>query len=143
MNTKTTETEEVKVPYVLIQSEDKTSLVEAKVDGQMVRVFIPTHKLTPDELPVSLLNAGIPYGVPFEEIFEAQASGEAVAKAMHDNGVWTVEDMRNRPEDAIAALQAAYRLDFAMLIKAAEEQKAKPKKVASTKKDETKKENEL
>lgn len=65
---------------------------------------------------------GIPYGEDWEgllgETWVATGPRE-VAQALRRQGVWTLDDLRNKPQDVIAAFQSAFGMDAQALRDAA------------------------
>lgn len=64
---------------------------------------------------------GAAYGVDWAAVVQMQATPEQLALELHRRGVWTKEDLRARPAEALAALQTVYGVDVAALLRAIEE----------------------
>lgn len=88
----------MKIAYTIITQDDKTALVEFAQDERAKRVVIPVSEIKKEnegQLDESVLNAGIPYGLPFEDIIElAPNFKQSIADELHNRGIWTAEDMR-------------------------------------------------
>lgn len=59
--------------------------------------------------------SGIPYGVEWSRMVEMHATPKDLERNLRLQGIWTVADLRERPDDARAALQATYGIDAAGL----------------------------
>ena len=64
---------------------------------------------------------GIPYGVPFDKCLQLYASPLSVCRELRKRGLWTADDVQARPREVLGALQAAYGIDLANLIRAAKD----------------------
>ena len=62
---------------------------------------------------------GIPYGIPFEEFGAVVITGEQIADALHKVGIWTYEDLRAHPNEALGALNNITGLVYARLVNSA------------------------
>lgn len=95
-------------------------LVEwASPDG-LKRVVVPAGSLRDDEVSEEELALGIEYGLPWEELLSLEVTPEAIAAELRRRGIWTLADLRAKPNTAVAALQAAYGVGLAALMQAAE-----------------------
>jgi hypothetical protein len=103
-----------------VHEKDNAVVVEFVKDAKVQRAIIPASALKEDGTAlVEDLEAGAPYGLPFAEIFEPQVTAERLEECLHNNGIWTMDDMQSKPALVVAALQAAYRMDFSTLLVAA------------------------
>ena len=100
------------LPVRVVARKDGSALVEwMDGDGYLRRAYIPEAKvkegphagLGASAAPVKVLEAGIPYGLPWEKWIEVVATPEDIANELRRQGVWCWEDMNN------AALDAANR----------------------------------
>ena len=64
--------------------------------------------------------AGAPYGVEWRRLIELQATPEEVEQELYKRGIWTLADLRTKPGDVVAAIQAVYGLTRGALLLAAE-----------------------
>lgn len=89
----------------LIISKGASSLVEFK-DGELLkRVFVPSDTVKDGQCSEVILNRGIPYGHPWEDL-EFTIGGPALAEALHKADLWTIEDVLKNPKKLRSALQA-------------------------------------
>jgi len=86
----------------------------------MRRVLIPRSALVGDNVDPVVLARGIEYGSPWEELLEIRVTPELIAAELRRRGIWTVDDLHRKPGEALAALQAAYGVDYQSLVQAAE-----------------------
>lgn len=75
--------------------------------------------LVPDGCPDDNLRAGIPVGPPSLDVPELEYMPDVTRVRLHNalysRGILTLADLRRRPQDAMAALQAAYKSDLQTL----------------------------
>lgn len=114
----TDEKEKKLVPVRVVEQRGKSAVVEW-VDGEGPhRAVIPAPKgeLVEEES----LAMGIPYGLPWESIAALTATGERLARALRERGIWTLADLEKNQPAAFGAIQSVYGVDLAALIAAAE-----------------------
>lgn len=87
----------------LVGHEGESALVEWIIEGMYHRVYVPLSKLKDGTVAVKDLERGIPYGLPWEDWIEIEATPESVANELRRQGVWRWQDISN------AALDAANR----------------------------------
>jgi hypothetical protein len=105
----------------VVSRKDASALVEF-VEGQAVqRKTVTAEALDGDKIAQDDLDLGVPYGIPWADLVKVTATPASIEKALHNAGIWTLEDLTSNPRRAIGALQAAYGLDLASLIRAANE----------------------
>lgn len=107
----------------IVERRGRAALVEWPDDaGRLRRAVVPGEIVVDNEVDVEVLDRGVEYGVPWEEIVGAlEVTPEHVAAELRRRGVWTTEDARRNPQVAAAALQAACGLGLAALLGAARE----------------------
>jgi len=107
----------------VIQKKGMAALVEwLDADGTH-RATIPAKAIKGNLVAKDELDYGIPYGEPWEEMLELNATPEAIAESLRKCGIWTYEDLLSRPQQALGAIQAAYGFDLAALYRAAKQGK--------------------
>ena len=106
------------VKVVCIQGH--AALVECVDKGVPRRFVVPREAVDGGSVSPEELALGIEYGEPWEELWTPQVTPEAIATALRQNGIWTVDDLRRQPGKVVAALQSAYGLDMATLLVRAE-----------------------
>jgi hypothetical protein len=67
---------------------------------------------------VSNPEVGVQYGMDFSKIFEMEATPSDLDRELKRMNIWTADDVRARPNDVRAAIQAAYGVDFSALMQA-------------------------
>lgn len=111
----------VKITVRLVEQRGPSAVVEyARPDGSPARAILPAGLVQDGAVEAGELELGIPYGLPWEEICQLAATPAALADALRRAGIWTLEDLRRSPKAAAGAIQAVYGLEFAALIRAAE-----------------------
>jgi hypothetical protein len=113
-----------KYPFTLITRRGEVGLIETVREGETIRCMLPIELLVGEniELSESQINAGIPYGLPFGEFLHlSKFTGPLIEKSMHNNGIWTLEDLRTKPQQVIRVLQSVYGIELASLIQQTEE----------------------
>jgi hypothetical protein len=104
-------------------STPESFLVEWVEDGQAKRGFVPAKKFDPVGMPESVLSRSTPYGLPWAKLANFSATPEGLESALHNADIWTLDDLVNKIQAAIGALQTAYKLDYAALKTAAKNYK--------------------
>lgn len=111
-------TEDVKVFKVrIVKVMGESAIVEWETDG-LHRCVVPTAMAAP-EMDAETLELGAPYGLQWEDLISLSATPKGIAQALRANGIWTLEDVRNNQKAVFGVIQAAYGLDLAALIQAA------------------------
>ena len=111
-----------KYEFKLISRIGEAGLVEVIRNGETERVILPMSVLgNTVELTDIEIDAGIQYGLPFEEfvILDTDIVSRLTTE-LHRSGVWTLDDLRKKPNLVIAALQSIYRLNVGRIVQAAE-----------------------
>jgi hypothetical protein len=117
---KETKTRKIKVKFVR-KAGPKNSLVEWTDKGLPYRATVPGRE---DSYSKDVLEAGIPYGVRWEEV-KVEADAEKLAKALYDNDIWTLEDVMANPQAVIGICMDVIGVNLSALLKF-----ARPKKEA-------------
>lgn len=98
----------------MIETRTKTDLVRKKgasalvqyQDGNILkRVYIPVDEFGDGHVLDDVLESGIPYGYPWEDL-DVTFDGARFANELHNLDVWTVEDALNNPQKLWSALRA-------------------------------------
>ncbi len=74
-----------------------------KVHG-VQRVTVPPEVIKDGKAPLEELEAGIPYGINWDGVKIKAFSIEDVVRALHDEGIWTKEDLAQRRAVVYAAI---------------------------------------
>lgn len=106
----------------VLGKEGVSALVEWEENGDLQRVYIPVTAIkSGNTVHKSTLEAGIPYGLDWvEAIGEMRATPAEIARRLHAAGIWTAQDLFKNGNAALGAVQAAYGLDLAALMTAAQ-----------------------
>jgi len=111
------EPERLQVRVIKVQG--KSSLVQWIEGDDVRRAIVPTGEIKEGMIDRFVLEAGIPYGLPWEEIIHLTASSENVARELRRAGLWTGDDVMKNTSAAMGALQTALKTDFAAILRAA------------------------
>ena len=104
----------------IISVNDRSAVVEWPAGETLQRAIVPAEMLRRDEVEDGVLAAGIPWGVPWEEVMPTTKGADVtVANALRQYGFWTAQDLRERPSEAVAVIQRALGVYLAALTKAA------------------------
>ena len=114
----------------IIPNKTKTKIIQRKNGVLLVEWMYSRAWVTPDMIVsqddeiAHVINpsAGIPYGVDFAQIINEigmEASPENIDREFKRRGIWTIADLRARPQEAVSAIQAAYRMDLGRVLQAA------------------------
>jgi len=99
-------------------NKNKVGQITARQVEEIAKMKLP-------DLNAETLEAGIPYGLPWEEIVTLEATPEAFAAALRANGIWTKKDLEGNVRAVMGVLQSVYGLDLAHLLRAAGEHEKK------------------
>lgn len=107
-----------KLQVGIVSRTENTILIEYMKDGVTKRCHIPASVVITNEgLDPSVVDMGVPYGIPFETIFQpSPVTGKQFENAMHVNGIWTYEEMISSPNVILGILQSLYGEDIGSLI---------------------------
>jgi len=105
---------EVKV----IRSKGLVALVEWNDADGVQRGIVPTTAINKNRVVRAELKAAIPYGIPWEKLITVSATPRKIAAELRRVGIWTKEDLETRPNQALSAIQAAYGVGLADLLRA-------------------------
>lgn len=116
--------EKRKVAAGIIAQAGAVALVQWKDDGALQRTYVPTAEIVKGRCAVDVLNAGIPYGAPWEEILEKILStrpitADALADSLRAHNIWTGKDVESNPRGAKRAIDAIVGVTIGELRRAA------------------------
>lgn len=116
-----------------IRNKGGKTLVEWTYAQRLHRSWIPSDAVQQDgeEYRVERPSAGIPYGHNFAKLLTISATPDAIDAELKRRGIWTIEDLRARPNSALGALQSVYGVDMAALFQAADMYEAEEKRAAA------------
>ena len=111
-----------KIKVKVLKAGPDNAMVEFMLDKLLQRATIPTSLIEDEYVEQAVLEAGIPYGVPWE-LVKLSASPIDLANTLRVYDIWTVDDAMRNPNKIISALQAVYEVDLAQILKFAREYK--------------------
>jgi hypothetical protein len=95
------------IPVRLIRAKGKSALVQWGKGYGLRRAYVPTGKVENGKCAESALDAGAPHGEDWDNVVKdaiEQITSERIAAELHLAGIWTKEDLRNRPKQAERAI---------------------------------------
>jgi hypothetical protein len=111
---------QVKIHARVVHSKGQTDLVEWVENGEAKRGYIPKTETWEGEIDKDILDAATPYGIPFEKYLEIpKVTAGDIIRSLHNNGIWTSEDLIKHQREALGAIQAVYLVTLAALNEAA------------------------
>lgn len=114
-----------RVAVKVIEQKDQSALVEWSVEGDLCRAYIPAAKVEGGQCGEDTLAAGIPYGVPWEDVISTAPTREAIGKQLRRHGIWTRADIERNMQGAQRAINQATGLTPARLHTLASQYEAK------------------
>jgi hypothetical protein len=90
-----------------------------EANDMLHRVVVPHATLEGEYVSDDEIALAIPVGVAWEDVIRLQTTPTDIQRELRRRGVWTAQDAISRPNDVIAAVSAAYGLDVAAVIRAA------------------------
>jgi len=109
-----------------LQCVNGSALVEFVAKDGLHRVYVLESEVTEGFCPTKVLEAGIPYGVPWAQFLDvSEVTPENIQRTLYQHGIWTAADIEADPTTALRAVQAACRGLTGSLLKAAKETRVK------------------
>lgn len=95
-----------KTPVTIVHESGDSRLVEY-IDANRIlhRVYVPASKVIDGLVIDEVLNHGIPYGYPWGEV-DLSFDGEKFEDLLHQNGIWTLDDVLKNPQKVSEAIHA-------------------------------------
>jgi len=106
----------------VIQRKNGILLVEWIDQGTPNRAWVTPDMIAEDSGASAIVDnpaAGIPYGVDFARLIVLSTTPEDIDREFKRRGIWTIADLRARPQEAVSAIQAAYQMDLGRVLQAA------------------------
>jgi hypothetical protein len=97
------------IPVRVVSTTGKSALVEWQEKDGLHRASLPADKIG-EKVDQELLDAAVPYGVPWADMPFKQFTGEQFQNAMYQADLWTDEQVRNNAQKVIGVLQTLYML---------------------------------
>ena len=111
---------------ITIKADPKVALVEYVQKGRVFRKYIPTDKLKGNKVAVDELELGMDYGVPWASELKMDATPQQLEDKLHALGLWTGEDVLNKPGALVmSALQAVYGVGLSTIYQVANKYRLK------------------
>jgi len=107
----------------VLGKQDDSVLCEAVVDGKAERRFVPARSLKDDTVTKSTFLKSPMYGIPWESLELEPITGDKLAQALHNAGIWTFEDAAQNNQAILGALQQIYSLDVSAILRFAKSYK--------------------
>jgi len=95
----------------IIKRQGDAALIQMGYERKIVPIIALNGNMCDD----MVWEAGLPYGVPWEEAATGKATPEQIAFELYKVGIYTEEDLERRPNAVIAAIQSVYGIDLAAL----------------------------
>lgn len=95
----------VLVPITVVKKNGGSALVEYIEGDEPVRKYVPVDQINDMQVNSEVLQQGIPYGYPWDEI-QISFDSQKFAHEMKQVGIWTVEDALRSPQKLWSALRA-------------------------------------
>lgn len=108
------------IDVTVIKTDGQSALVQY-VNSGLQRVHVPAYQVVDGKCDKETLDAGIQYGLPFDELVTINVTPQYVAECLHAADIWSLDDIVHKPNAVNAALKRAYGLDLAALLKSARE----------------------
>lgn len=105
------------VQIKIVSHKGHSALVE--YDGGNKRAYVPLDKLDGNKIVQDELDKGIIYGLELERLITVSGGPEAIAAELRRRGVWTYEDLCQKPHAVHKAFLTFYGKDLAALMQAA------------------------
>lgn len=106
----------------IVERVGQSLVVQWNDDEGIHRSIIPEELVNGNVVDKKSLSMAIPYGVDWANVFDEimnEVTPEVVATELRKRGIWTVEDLLSNSQAALGAIQEAYGVDFAKLLRAA------------------------
>lgn len=103
----------------VIGHKNAAALIEYVIGDMPYRGIVPLDTVNGNEVPDDVILLAIPYGVAWAEILTPRVTPDDLQRELRRRGIWTATDAQNKPNEVIAAASAAYGLDVAAILRAA------------------------
>lgn len=101
-----------------VRQKGLVALVEWVAPDGLKRGVVPAEAIVKGKVDRDELGLAMPYGEPWEELVTVSATPQKIAAELRRVGIWTKEDLEARPNQALSAIQAAYGVGLADLLRA-------------------------
>ena len=93
------------VPVRILTAKGVSALVEWFEKDAPKRGFVPVTAVTDGSVSADVLDVAIPYGLDFTLLSLPKVTSLDLQNALHNQGVWTIEDVRFKRQNIQAAIQ--------------------------------------
>lgn len=114
-----------RIAVKIIAQKDLSALVEWEAEGDLCRAYVPADKVEDGQCGEDVLAAGIPHGVPWEDVLPETPPREAVGKQLRQHGIWTCADIEKNIQGVQRAINQTTGLTPASLHTLASQYEAK------------------
>jgi len=107
----------------ILSAKGESTLVEyLNIDGVLQRRYVPTKKIVDQFVADEVLERGIPYGFPWDEIV-IDFDTSQFAREMHNAELWTAEDVLKSPKKLTGVLRKVFEKSFKAILETAQREK--------------------
>lgn len=107
----------------ILDSKGASTLVEyLNADGVLCRKYVPSAKVENQLVADEILDRGIPYGFPWEEIVVSFDMAK-FSQEMHNAELWTIEDVLRSPKKLTGVLRKIFEEPFKQVLQTALQEK--------------------
>lgn len=108
-----------------VRGAETAALVEWQIPEDLARAVVPAAEIvrTPEGqafCPQDVLDAGLPWGLPWEQYITLTATALGLARALRRRGYWEVADVARDPQGALKAFTSEATRAFHTMLRAAE-----------------------
>jgi len=110
----------VKTVQIILHKND-LHLIEWQEMGKPHRAWVTPDMIESKSGKTAVVKnpgAGIPYGMDWTPLITLSATPEDFDRELKRVGVWTIQDLRDKPNEALSALRSVYGIDMAVLLQA-------------------------
>ena len=111
-----------KTLVTVLSAKGASVLVEYLENDVLRRKYVPANTLNERYVADSVLECGIPYGYPWEEI-QIDFNAQQFAIEMQNAGLWTVEDVLREPNKLTGVLRKIFETSIRTVLETARREK--------------------
>lgn len=108
----------------VISRKNDMLLVQWEQMGSLRRSWVTPDMVVENRGAVATVrdpNAGVPYGMDWTRVGPFGVTPVDIDRELKRRGIWSIDDLRARPNEVIGALMSAYGMDLARLLQWAKE----------------------
>lgn len=107
-----------RIRVTVIETVGESALVQYQTGATVERKYIPIAEIGDKQVLDEVLERGIPYGYPFEDI-KLEFDSEKFASELRKIGVWTADDALRNPQKLWSAMNAAFAENITNILQSA------------------------